>query len=69
MSASGFSHTVYEPVEHRYTHGQYFGPPSTDGTWFELYRNMLIREADDGTACAGTGHPEGLARGREAHRD
>jgi hypothetical protein len=47
--ASGFSHTVYEPVEHRYTHGQYFGPPSTDGTWFELYRNMLIRERDDGT--------------------
>jgi hypothetical protein len=46
--ASGFSHTVYEPVEHRYTHGQYYGPPSTDGTWFELYRNMLVRERDDG---------------------
>ena len=46
--ASGFSHTVYEPVEHRFAHGQYFGPPSTDGTWFELYRNMLVRETDDG---------------------
>ena len=46
--ASGFSHTVFEPVEHRWTHGQYFGPPSTDGAWFELYRNMLVRErADD----------------------
>jgi hypothetical protein len=46
-TASAFSHSVYEPVEHRWTHGQYFGPPSTDGAWFELYRNMLIREAGD----------------------
>jgi len=45
--ASGFSHSVFEPVEHRWTHGQFFGPPSTDGAWFELYRNMLIRERDD----------------------
>jgi hypothetical protein len=44
--ASAFSHTVFEPVEHRFTHGQYFGPPSTDGAWFELYRDMLIRETD-----------------------
>jgi hypothetical protein len=36
-----------EPVEHRFTHGQYFGPPSTDGAWFELYRNMLVMERDD----------------------
>ena len=47
--ASAFSHSVFEPVEHRWTHGQYFGPPSTDGAWFELYRNMLIRERDDDT--------------------
>lgn len=47
--ASAFSHTVFEPVEHRWTHGQYFGPPSTDGAWFELYRNMLVRELDDET--------------------
>lgn len=45
--ASAFSHTVFEPVEHRWTHGQYFGPPSTDGAWFELYRNMLVREAGE----------------------
>jgi hypothetical protein len=45
--ASGFSHSVFEPVEHRWTHGQYFGPPSTDGAWFELYRNMLVHERDD----------------------
>lgn len=45
--ASAFSHSVLEPVEHRWTHGQYFGPPSTDGAWFELLRNMLVRERDD----------------------
>ena len=47
--ASAFSHSVFEPVEHRWTHGQYFGPPSTDGAWFELFRNMLVREVDDHT--------------------
>jgi len=49
MMACALSHSVFEPVEHRWTHGQYFGPPSTDGAWFELYRNMLIRERDDGS--------------------
>jgi hypothetical protein len=47
--ASAFSHSAFEPVEHRWTHGQYFGPPSTDGAWFELFRNMLVREVDDHT--------------------
>jgi len=47
--ACAFSHTVFEPVEHRWAWGQYFGPPSTDGAWFELYRNMLIRELDNDT--------------------
>jgi hypothetical protein len=45
--ASAFSHSALEPVEHRSTHPQYFGPPSTDGAWFELYRNMLVYERDD----------------------
>jgi hypothetical protein len=45
--ACAFSRGALEPVEHRWTWGQYFGPPSTDGAWFELYRNMLIRETDD----------------------
>jgi hypothetical protein len=49
MMAGGFSHSVYEPVEHRWRWGQYFGPPSTDGAWFELYRNMLVRESDEHT--------------------
>jgi hypothetical protein len=47
--ACAFSHSALEPVEHRWTWGQYFGPPSTDGAWFELYRNMLIHELDDGS--------------------
>jgi hypothetical protein len=47
MMACAFSHSTFEPVEHRWTWGQYFGPPSTDGAWFDLYRHMLIREQDD----------------------
>jgi hypothetical protein len=47
MMACAFSHSVFEPVEHRWGWPQYFGPPSTDGAWFELYRNMLIHERDD----------------------
>ena len=42
--ACAFSHAQLEPVEHRWAWGQYFGPPSTDGAWFELYRNMLLNE-------------------------
>ncbi|MEK7684514.1 MAG: hypothetical protein AAB466_03740 [Verrucomicrobiota bacterium] len=49
MMACAFSHSVFEPVEHRWTWGQYFGPPSTDGAWFELYRHILIHELDDDT--------------------
>jgi len=47
MMACAFSHSVFEPVEHRWGWPQYFGPPSTDGAWFELYRNMLIHERGD----------------------
>ena len=47
MMACAFSHSVFEPVEHRWGWPQYFGPPSTDGAWFELYRNMLVHERDD----------------------
>ena len=49
MTACAFSHSTFEPVEHRWAWGQYFGPPSTDGAWFELYRHMLIHERDDGS--------------------
>jgi len=42
--ASAFSHEMLEPIECRWEVGQFFGPPATDGAWFELYRDMLIRE-------------------------
>lgn len=48
-TACAFSHSALEPVEHRWSWGQYFGPPSTDGAWFDLYRNMLIRESANET--------------------
>lgn len=49
MMACAFSHSAFESVEHRWTHGQYFCPPSTDGAWAELYRNMLVHEFYDDT--------------------
>jgi hypothetical protein len=55
--ACAFSQTVFEPVEHRWMHGQYFGPPSTDGSWFEMFRNMLVREVDDHTLILGQAAP------------
>ena len=57
MLACAFSHAVFEPVEHRWGWGQYFGPPSTDGAWFELYRNMLLQEHDDGSLRLGQAMP------------
>jgi hypothetical protein len=59
MMASGFSHTVFEPLEHRWAHQEYFGPPSTDGSWFNIYRHMLINELPDGslTLAAATPRP------------
>ncbi len=66
MMAGGFSHGAYEPVEHRWRWGQYFGPPSTDGAWFELYRNMLIREEDDHTLLLAQATPRAwLENGKE----
>jgi hypothetical protein len=64
--ASAFSHSALEPVEHRWTHGQYFSPPSTDGAWFELYRNMLVRETDDNALLLGQAAPRAwLADGKK----
>ena len=47
MMACAFSHHQLTPLEHRWAWGQYYMPPSTDGAWFELFRNMLIHETDD----------------------
>jgi hypothetical protein len=63
--ASAFSHSVLEPVEHRWGQGQYFGPPSTDGAWFELYRNMLVRERDDDVLIIGQAVPRAWLRDGE----
>ncbi len=49
MMACAFSHHQFSPLEHRWAWGQYYGPPSTDGAWFDLYRHMLIHERDDDT--------------------
>jgi hypothetical protein len=49
MMACAFSHHQLTPLEHRWAWGQYYMPPSTDGAWFELYRNMLIQERADGS--------------------
>jgi hypothetical protein len=50
MMACAFSHHQLSPLEHRWAWGQYYGPPSTDGAWFELYRNLLLNELGDGLA-------------------
>jgi hypothetical protein len=48
MMACAFSHQQFSPLEHRWAWGQYYGPPSTDGAWFELYRNLLLNELGEG---------------------
>ncbi|MCZ7635529.1 MAG: hypothetical protein M5U12_05450 [Verrucomicrobia bacterium] len=56
--ACAFSHGQLEPVEPRWARGQYFGPPSTDGAWFELYRNLLLNELHgDGCLFVGQAIP------------
>lgn len=68
MMACAFSHSVFEPVEHRWCWGQYFGPPSTDGAWFELYRRMLIHERDDNTLLLCQATPrKWLEDGKQIH--
>lgn len=55
--ACGFSHKQYSPLEHRWAHPQYYGPPSTDGAWFEIFRKMLINEVADDTLLIGQATP------------
>ena len=55
--ASGFSHKQYSPLEHRWAHPQYYGPPSTDGAWFEIFRKMLINEIGYDTLMIGQATP------------
>ena len=65
MIACAFSHGQLSPLEHRWAWGQYFGPPSTDGAWFELYRNLIVREREDDSLILGQATPRAwLADGR-----
>jgi hypothetical protein len=58
MMACAFSHGQLTPLEHRWAWGQYTMPPSTDGAWFELYRNLLLNElAGDDTLFIGQAVP------------
>jgi hypothetical protein len=58
MMACAFSHHQFTPLEHRWAWGQYYMPPSTDGAWFELYRNLLLNElAGEGTLFVGQAVP------------
>jgi hypothetical protein len=57
LMASGFSHEQYSPLEHRWAHPQYYGPPSTDGAWFEIFRRMLINEVGGDTLMIGQAVP------------
>jgi hypothetical protein len=67
MMACAFSHNQLTPLEHRWAWGQYYMPPSTDGAWFELYRNMLLNELrGDGTLFIGEAVPRPwLADGKQ----
>ncbi|MGV8878093.1 MAG: hypothetical protein ACOH2A_03575 [Sphingobacteriaceae bacterium] len=57
LMACGFSHEQYTSLEHRWAWGQYYGPPSTDGAWFEIYRKMLLNEFGQDTLMIGQAIP------------
>lgn len=57
LMACGFSHHQLTPLEHRWAWGQYYGPPSTDGAWFDVYRHMLLNERNDSTLFIGQAIP------------
>ena len=67
--ACAFSHHQFTPLEHRWAWGQYTMPPSTDGAWFELYRNLLLNElAGDDTLFVGQAIPRAwLEDGKQIH--
>lgn len=66
LMACGFSHNQLTSLEHRWAWGQYYGPPSTDGAWFDIYRRMLINELGDDTLMIGQAVPrKWLQSGKE----
>ena len=69
MIACAFSHHQLTPLEHRWNWGQYYMPPSTDGAWFELYRNLLVNElAGNEALFIGQAMPRAwLSNGQNVH--
>lgn len=66
LMACGFSHEQLTPLEHRWAWGQYYGPPSTDGAWFEIYRKMLLNELGGDALIIGQAVPrEWLQKGKQ----
>jgi len=66
LMACGFSHEQLTSLEHRWAWGQYYGPPSTDGAWFEIYRKMLINEWGSDTLMIGQAIPsDWLTKGKQ----
>ncbi|WP_432710539.1 hypothetical protein [Pedobacter sp.] len=63
LMACGFSHDQLTSLEHRWAWGQYFGPPCTDGAWFELYRRMLLNEIGMDTLMIGQAIPRKWLQG------
>src|SRR5690606_24438177 len=64
--ACGFSYEQFSPLEHRWAHPQYYGPPSTDGAWFEILRRMLINETEDDVLTIGQAIPRAwLEKGKQ----
>jgi len=66
LMACGFSHEQFTSLEHRWAWGQYYGPPSTDGAWFEIYRKMLLNELGNDTLMIGQAIPrQWLTKGKK----
>lgn len=65
LMACGFSHEQFTSLEHRWAWGQYYGPPSTDGAWFEIYRRMLINEWGEDTMMIGQAIPRNWLAGEK----
>lgn len=66
LMAAGFSQHQFSPLEHQWAHPQYYGPPSTDGAWFEILRKMLLNEWAEETLMIGQAIPrDWLTTGKE----
>lgn len=65
MMACAFSHHTLVSLEHRWGHRVKYCPPSVNGAWFYLYRNMLINEFGEGLTIGQAAPRPWLADGRK----